>query len=334
MRARTLKHPRLMLGAVLGAVSGMLLMTSASANDRSGSAATDPATIVASDGSIVPLAELARTGEISLPFEGTGTVSSAGNNAPPVPESTAPLTGETVIGLDKRIAITATTSFPYRAIGLITMTVGGNTATCTGWLINKNTVVTAGHCVNAGGTGGVPGAAATNVRFQAGRSGASTPYGTCRGRKTFTTAGWRNNSDERYDYGAIKLDCTVGNTTGFFGYTSTSSGLVNVPNEVAGYPGDKPNGTMWLARDCAGTRFSFLQCVVKAGTADSIFYPNDTFGGMSGSPVFYRFGPCYPCGMAIHTTGLHGSGPHSTFNHGTRINPTVFSFLNTVKNMP
>ena len=35
---------------------------------------------------------------------------------------------------------------------------------------------------------------------------------------TMAPAGWTTVADDQYDYGAMKLDCAVGNQTGWFGW--------------------------------------------------------------------------------------------------------------------
>ena len=63
-------------------------------------------------------------------------------------------------------------------------------------------------------------------------------------------------------------------------------------------------------------------------TAEQVFYPNDTTGGMSGSPVYYDRPGCGTCSMAIHAYGFpHGGFPHNVYNHGTRITQAKFNNL-------
>jgi len=236
-------------------------------------------------------------------------------------------------GVDKRVRITNTTAYPFRAIGQITFSLPDGSFICTGWLISPNTVATAGHCVHAG-SGGANGFA-SNVRFFPGRNGASNPFGGCAARTLHTVNGWANGGDERFDYGAIKLNCSIGNQVGWFGYHSRSTTLNNIPIRVGGYPGDKPAGTQWESRNCSQTA-TFVQCSVRASNGQQVFYQNDTAGGMSGGPVYPTTtisGCGTACGIAIHAYGPHPPAPH-TQNHGTRINQAVFNFLTSVRNMP
>ncbi|GAB4210020.1 MAG: extracellular metalloprotease Mpr [Roseiflexaceae bacterium] len=209
---------------------------------------------------------------------------------------------ESVIGPDGRYQITNTTAYPYRAIVHITSSIGG----CTGWMISAQTVATAGHCIhsNAGW--------ASNVVVYPGRSGSSTPYGSCSATQLFSVTGWTQNKDRNYDYGAIRLNCTVGNTVGWFGFRWTSSSLTGQPSYTAGYPGDKPYATQWRSDDS-----------VRITQTRRLYYANDTFGGQSGSAVWNNEASCSTCAIAIHAYGVDSTG----YNGGTRITQDVFNNL-------
>jgi glutamyl endopeptidase len=281
----------------------------------------------ADDGSPAP-----DPGAVASPaFEGSGIMVPPGDQvvAEPVPPPADEFGVDSIIGLDKRKKVTNTTTFPARATVLVTFT-GGS---CTGFMIGKDTVATAGHCVHQNG------AWRTNVKVYPGRNGASSPYGSCNARQSskpfaglFTNANWLLFGDEEYDYGAIKLDCTVGNSTGWYGLWTQN--LVGLKETVRGYPGDKPSGTQWLSNDCSNNIFTFVQCKVATQTARQVFYANDTFNGMSGSPVYISGIAGCPCAIGIHAYGLHGGFPHGVFNHGVRTLPDVIDFLWDVRDKP
>jgi glutamyl endopeptidase len=229
--------------------------------------------------------------------------------------ATAPVGVESIIGADQRKRVNPTTTYPARATVLITFDTPSGSAICTGWLIGKDTVATAGHCV-APGTGSGVFYKRSSYRIYPGRNGTTSPYGSCTATKLFSVTGWTASQDERSDYGAIKLNCNIGTTVGTYGFFWQSASLVDLPVITQGYPGDKPL-TQWKSND-----------VVRANTADQVFYQADTVGGQSGSPVWYkRSDSCNPCSMAIHAYGLHGSNPHSNNNHGTRITKARFENL-------
>jgi glutamyl endopeptidase len=132
---------------------------------------SDPHTIVSSD-SFIPAANSegviqGQNESYVLSSKGSGRLINGGRertNDPEVAPALVPGDGsiESVIGTDNRYRITNTTSYPYRAITHITSSIGG----CTGWLIDPDTVVTAGHCLHNGSW-------ASNVRVYPGRNGSS-----------------------------------------------------------------------------------------------------------------------------------------------------------------
>jgi glutamyl endopeptidase len=212
---------------------------------------------------------------------------------------------EVVIGWDTREQL-YTSLYPARARVLITFSAGR----CSGTMIGPDTVATAGHCVHSGGSAGAWYPVAS-YRIYPGRNGAASPYGVCTARRTHSVIGWTVNGSEEYDYAAIKLNCTVGNTVGWFGLTTAAP--TGFPSGIAGYPGDKPL-TQWTSSD-----------IVRAISARQVFYLNDTIGGQSGSGVWYdRDGPYI---IGIHAYGTHGTGNHALYNHGTRIVSPVFNNL-------
>jgi glutamyl endopeptidase len=229
---------------------------------------------------------------------------------------------ESVLDDDRRFRIYPQESgYPYRAVGLLTFTQGGGNYTCTAWLISPDTVATAGHCVHSGGSGGVW---STNVRFYPARNGSSAPYGSCTSKRLNSVVGWTTNANAEYDYGAVKLNCTVGNTTGWLGRWWTTGSQVNLPIAIVGYPGDKPSSTQWGG---AGR--------VAAQETRKTRYFVDTAGGQSGAPVVQADGTgpggCEgDCGIAIHAYGADSAGRNS----GTRITESVNANLQTWINTP
>jgi glutamyl endopeptidase len=289
----------------------------------------DPHSIVSSDGGSFTATEADISVQGVSGSPGTGTPSAHMETFEPpsvfrgllaLPPATGKVGIETIIPPDTRALVTPTTGFPARAIVLITFT-GGR---CTGFMIGANTVATAGHCVHTGGPGGSFRPLAS-FRVYPGRNGATSPFGSCTARRLFTVSGWVTSSSELTDYGAIKLNCTVGTRVGFFGFWWQSATLTGTIERVDGYPGDKPL-TQWRSSG-----------VIAVTQTRQVFYKNDTTGGMSGSPVYSVRAAGSPfcvgrCAMAIHAYGLHGLSPHSTNNHGTRIVQAVFNNLVTWRN--
>ncbi len=225
----------------------------------------------------------------------------------PVPDTPAE-----IIGTDDRIPLRGTRTFPFRATTLISFGDGmGSSFQCTGFLVSADTVATAGHCVAPGGTSTFY--PPSTYRISAGADGANRPYGTCRVVSLTVSGAWFTSGVTTADYGAIKLNCQVGNTTGWFGITGVESAL-GTTVYTDGYPGDKGQ-THW-----------FSQGRVTDSTPALLFYDNDTIGGQSGSPVWRNVGRCGICAVAIHTTGSQ----LPPFNHGTRITAPVAALLQFV----
>ena len=221
----------------------------------------------------------------------------------------------TIIGPDNRVQVTPTTGYPARAMVLITMS-GGR---CSGFLYGKNIVATAGHCVHSGGANG---AWMTNVQVFPGRDGATAPYGSCNARQLYSVAGWTRDGDKNYDYGAIKLDCDIGNRVGWLGMYWTTGNLVGTQTIISGYPGDKPL-TQWQSID-----------QVRVAHPLKVFYFNDTVGGMSGSPVYHQNATYGTAAFAVHTNGTHNGAPWNTHNAGTRITKERFENLIAWRDAP
>ena len=56
-----------------------------------------------------------------------------------------------------------------------------------------------------------------------------------------------------YDIGAIKLDCSVGDATGWLGVRALGDDEVGIPTVVEGYAADRaPTGRQWKSEDKLG----------------------------------------------------------------------------------
>jgi len=219
---------------------------------------------------------------------------------------------KTVIPPDGRVQEAAPASFPWGAIAHLETNQGG----CTGFMLSRDVLVTAGHCVHHNGSW------VTSYTVTPGRTGASAPFGQCGGgiNDVWTTSNWISGYPSDYDFGLVKLTCDIGYSTGWFGWWyNTGENLANQYFYVEGYPADKPYGTMWWDGD-----YTYSQ------SANKLWYWVDTFNGQSGSPL-YHYNSVTPglcggwCVTGIHTNGVTGVNPT---NSGTRFRPEVMSFIN------
>ncbi len=89
---------------------------------------------------------------------------------------------------------------------------------------------------------------------------------------------------------------------------------------VQGYPGDKPFGTHMKHRGR-----------IHHGTPSTLFYPMDTFGGQSGSPIWMQrsTGSCIGvCGLGLHSYGFPpGLPPAQRLNSGPRFTASRLAII-------
>ncbi|MDQ2583013.1 trypsin-like serine peptidase [Saccharothrix yanglingensis] len=252
----------------------------------------------------------------SAGFTGTGNPADARGVRPVTgagPRVVAPDEQSTasIIAPDERTRVNPTTVYPARANVYFTYTKpNGATSWCTGWLYAANAVATAGHCVHSGGPSG-----GWNTAFTVhpGRNGATSPYGSCGTSAVYSVTGWVQDASVEYDYAGLKLDCTIGTTTGWYGMNWAATPTVGTPVTSAGYPQDKPSATQWTTTSA-----------ISAVHTRQLAYHLDTTGGQSGSPV-HHVGCSTYCADAVHA---YGYGDH---NRGTRITEAAFANLHNWK---
>lgn len=305
----------------LAATGSAQAATAPSAEPGTTRASLSPDALVSPSGAVVTpaAARAALSAKGAVP---QGSSPSAGPSRGLTATAVSPdrLSPSSVIGADNRFQVTATTSYPFSSTVLIER---NGALHCTGWMISKDTMLTAGHCVHTGGSGG---SWYSGLTFKPGSNGGTAPYGTYTSRGTWALNGWLSSGSSDYDAAIIKLSSPVGNSTGWFGMWWQTASLDNTFTRVSGYPGDKPS-TQWMSYDS-----------VRASQTYRIFYDNDTIGGESGSPVWQYRGSTAaycangPCAMAIHTNGLGSLS--STHNSGTRITQAKFTTFMSIVNLP
>lgn len=225
---------------------------------------------------------------------------------------------ESVINWDSRTR-SYTLNYPTRAIVYIEYN-GGHL--CTGWLYGPNIIATAGHCLHTGGSSG-SWRQARLYRVYPGRDGTASPWGSCGVTRMWSTVGWVSNGNFRYDYGAMRLDCSIGNTVGWFGMYDDAAPL-NHPAIIGGYPGDKPKD-QWTSAD-----------KIRAATTEMLGYRMDTIGGHSGSPIWHDRSEALSANGAwaigVHNYGVGAIG--TNMNGAARLTAARISNYTSWRNAP
>ena len=314
----------LVTGAVLGLVLTGVTTPAGAVPAGPSLAAASPHTTAADDNA-PPRAGAAPAG---VTANGAGVSGTAGSGVL-TPTTSAPPAGtlgggfgtNSVIGTDNRTRVNPTTTHPTSAIVQIIRTDGATTWGCTGWVYGPSIIATAGHCVHPGGGanggGGNGFYPRANYTIIPARNGGTNPYGSCTATQLLSVNGWMADGNAEYDYGAIKLSCNAGASTGTFGFWWQSASLDGTATTVSGYPCDKTFGEQWRHAGMS----------VTSTATRRVYYQNDTAGCQSGAPVYQNraAGSAYctgQCTMAIHAYG--GSS-----NSGTRITEGVYNNLVT-----
>ncbi|GBC60411.1 serine protease [Desulfonema ishimotonii] len=235
---------------------------------------------------------------------------------------------------DNRIHEIRTDRFPFNTVCHIGRDFGNRRwSGCTGVLIRPRVVLTAGHCVYNLRRGRAP----LRIRVVPGRADRDTmPCGFILSGHYYAPRRYirlphPRHPDRRYfDYGIIILPRPFPGIRKFMDIRALSDSELRDSDliSVAGYPGDRPRGTMWRHTEN-----------LRRITSRRLFYTVDTCPGHSGSPVWCRApGSGKRTIIGIHTSGIvdplgrsYGCkkgtvlAPPGLLNSGVRINREVLA---------
>ncbi|HEY3441578.1 MAG TPA: trypsin-like serine protease [Paludibaculum sp.] len=192
--------------------------------------------------------------------------------------------------------------FPFNSICLVEAWRNGKWVPwASGNLIAPQVVITAAHVLKANG-GLEP-----KLRFTPGAdfSASSSSNKTPAAPKQMEVTSARMKVHSSLDYGVAILPQKF-TKPGMF--VSLKASLVCKANDymnVAGYPGDKPSGTMW---------FHAEPVLVSGISATHLRYTMDTCPGHSGSPVWVKLPDGTRIQVGVHTSGASGAGQKGRCN--------------------
>lgn len=203
---------------------------------------------------------------------------------------------------DSRVHEIDTTRFPFNTVCHLERDFGdGRWRGCSGVMIGPLTVLTAAHCLYSHLFGRAP----ARVRVSPGRRDRDTiPYGTIAASRCYVPRGYlalrraKGQSPRDHDYGVVRLQRPPVGVERFMTVRSPSDNALKRIRRaklvtIAGYPGDRPLGTMWRHTER-----------LTGSTPHRLFYTVDTCPGHSGSPIWFR---SRDAGARV-IIGIHTSG--------------------------
>ena len=229
--------------------------------------------------------------------------------------SEAATTDRVVVGPDDRKQITDASDYPARIVGwLWSQAQDDSWSTCSATLIGPYTVLTAAHCVYVHEKNGwikqmvfLPGVTDPE----------SAPFGQFDWENINILKGYIDNYDGTnygsampWDLAVITLQEDAGNQLGWIGFRADDASQWAAT--IIGYPGDKPDGTMWKTTcDIAPDQFG-----------DQIYWHDcDTFAGSSGSSMYEDAG-----GGDLYVRGINVAEDDKV-NYGVRFIDSYYQFI-------
>jgi V8-like Glu-specific endopeptidase len=185
-----------------------------------------------------------------------------------------------VFGTDDRVAVEDTTAWPYRTVTQLVMfdPFGEIAATCSGILLNVDVVLTAARCL-WDDEWGEP---YDSILVIPGEDRGNWPFGTAYvpAGEVSIPRGFVETDEIVYDFGLAHIALhDYGTEVGpFAAVASAPDAFFRHPRTAlftAGYPGDKPLGTMW-----------WTTAAVEFVDDEVIYTSMDAYQGQSGSGIF------------------------------------------------
>jgi V8-like Glu-specific endopeptidase len=278
----------------------------------------DSSTLSRGPAALDPAAALESMGTETLNNDGTTESKAASEGMRAILEKATPPSEQSedraIVGTDDRKQITDASGYPDRVVGwLWSQAQDDSWSTCTATLIGPFTAITAAHCVYVHDKGGwikqmlfIPGVTDPE----------SAPFGTYDWENINILKGYIENYDGTnygsampWDMAVITLAEDAGNQLGWMGFRVDDASDWDA--RIIGYPGDKPDGTMWSN-----------SCKIKADQFGDLIYWHecDTFAGSSGSSMWEdQSGDLYIRGINV--------AEDDKVNYGVRLTDSYYQFI-------
>lgn len=246
-------------------------------------------------------------------------------------ERVAELADYSVVGPhDSRWHEIETRKFPFNTICHLGRDFGdGKLRGCTGTLISPTVVLTAAHCLWNHRLRRAP----RSIRVSPGRRDRDTfPFGSIVASRYYAPEGFISGppgTRNQFDFGIIILPKPFARITAFMPTAALSDAALSKLKDaalvtVAGYPGDRPIGSMWRhaerlrSIEPARLRYTVDTCPGHSGSAIwTVLNGRRTIIGVHTSGIVDEQGRSFGCnpGTVLAPTGRS--------NSGVRLNPTV-----------
>lgn len=183
----------------------------------------------------------------------------------------------------------------------------GSTALGTGFILNNNYVVTAGHCVYKEDCGGWN----KSVTVYPAKYGSTNPYSYAVSTGFICGTAWKESGTVDQDWGVIKINSTFADQCGYLGLRYQSASYVDEFVSIGGYD---------------SSYMKYHGNYVTNNTSSLVYYQKlDTDNGQSGSPVVKYYNSTGYTAIAIHR------GQKNGVNCGVRLSQWLFNYLIDLK---
>lgn len=217
-----------------------------------------------------------------------------------------------IVGTDDRVMVTNTSVGPWcNTVKLLITAANGGSYVGSGFMIGPNSVATAGHCVYNSSSGGW----ASSITVIPALNGTTQPFGSASSYYLECGGDWYNYTDNQDDWGIIRINANLGNSTGWLGLRWQSSSYNGTTVNAVGYPSSD------------GTHMYYGSGTVNSSSSRTLSGDWDLTGGQSGGPVEKYYSDTGYTALGIN----RGGG--STYSDCLRIDEWIYNKLMSYRSL-